>query len=308
MRAIVKNGGSVSLGIIENPRVERDDDVVVRVRSAGLCRTDVFVADGVIRTRDPLVIGHEFSGVVEAVGASVSRAKAGDRVAVFPVIACGACRECRTGRGDLCQRTSMLGLESDGAFAELVKIPERAVFPMPDALPFRHGAYAEPVAASLAVLKSGIRPEEKGLVYGDNRIAELTLRILEAYDFADVQVMQPTSEAAHALADEFDFVIETLATTETLSDILEMTRPGGRIVLKSRRYQPVSLSVARCVKKEVTFSAVNYGDFGESVRLLAERRIEVDDLFGENYPMEAFDRMLEAGRSGESLKLFLEPR
>jgi L-iditol 2-dehydrogenase len=308
MRAIVKNAGSVSLGIIENPRVEHDDDVVVRVRSAGLCRTDVFVADGVICTRDPLVIGHEFSGVVEAVGAGVSRAKTGDRVAVFPVIACGACRECRAGRADLCQRTSMLGLESDGAFAELVKIPERAVFPMPDALPFRHGAYAEPVAASLAVLKSGIRPEEKGLVYGNNRIAELTLRILEAYDFADVQVMQPSSEAARELADEFDFVIETLATTETLSDILEMTRPGGRIVLKSRRYQPVSLSVARCVKKEVTFSAVNYGDFGESVRLLAERRIEVDDLFGENYPMEAFDRMLEAGRSGESCKLFFVRR
>ena len=105
MKAIVKNAGAVSLGIIENPTVERDDDVVVRVRSAGLCRTDVYVADGVIRTRDPLVLGHEFSGVVEAVGASVSRAKAGDRVAVFPVIACGACRECRSGRANLCQRT-----------------------------------------------------------------------------------------------------------------------------------------------------------------------------------------------------------
>jgi threonine dehydrogenase-like Zn-dependent dehydrogenase len=308
MRAIVKNGKTVALGTIDNPLVERDDDVVVRVRSAGLCRTDVFVADGVIETRDPLVIGHEFSGVVEAVGAGVSRAKTGDRVAVFPVIACGACRQCSAGRADLCQRTSMLGLESHGAFAELVKIPERAVYAMPDALPFRHGAYAEPVAASLAVLKSGIGPEEKGLIYGANRIAELTLRILEAYGFADVQVMQPTSEAARDLAGEFDFVIETLATTETLSDILDMTRPGGRIVLKSRRYQPVSLCVARCVKKEVTFSAVNYGDFGESLRLLAERRIQVDDLFGENYPMEAFERMLEAGRSGESLKLFLEPR
>jgi L-iditol 2-dehydrogenase len=108
MKAIVKNGKTVSLGTVENPMVERDDDVVVRVRSAGLCRTDVFVADGVIRTRDPLVLGHEFSGVVEAVGAGVSRAKAGDRVAVFPVIACGACRECRSGRADLCQLTSML--------------------------------------------------------------------------------------------------------------------------------------------------------------------------------------------------------
>jgi len=308
MKAIVKKGKTVTLGNIDNPVVERDEDVVVRVRSAGLCRTDVFVADGVIRTRDPLILGHEFSGVVEAVGAGVSRAKAGDRVAVFPVIACGACRECGRGRADLCQQTSMLGLERDGAFAELVKIPERAVYALPDALPFRHGAYAEPVAASLAVLKSGIRPEEKGLVYGENRIAELTLRILQAYDFADVRVMQPTGEAVRDLADEFDFVIETLATTETLSDMLGMTRPGGRIVLKSRRYQPVSISVAACVKKEVTFSAVNYGDFGESVRLLAERRIGVDDLFGENYPMEAFERMLAAGRSGESLKLFLEPR
>src|ERR1700719_3534499 len=225
MRAIVKNGKTVALGTIENPLVERDDDVVVRVRSAGLCRTDVFVADGVIRTRDPLVLGHEFSGVVEAVGSGVSRAKAGDRVAVFPVIACGVCRECRGGRSDLCQRTAMLGLESDGAFAELVKIPERAVYPIPEVLPFRHGAYAEPVAASLAVLKSGIRPEETGLVYGENRIAELTLRILEAYGFADVRVLQPQGEAVRELADTFDFVIETLATTETLSDILDMTKP-----------------------------------------------------------------------------------
>jgi len=308
MKAIVKSGKSVTLGTIENPLVERDDDVVVRVRSAGLCRTDILVADGVIHTRDHLVIGHEFSGVVEAVGAGVSRTQPGERVAVFPVIACGTCRECGRGRADLCQRTSMLGLESDGAFAEFVKIPERAVYAMPDALPFRHGAYAEPVAASLAVLKSGIRPEEKGLVYGENRIAELTLRILAAHDFQDVRVMQPTADAARDLADEFDFVIETLATTETLADILGMTRPGGRIVLKSRRYHPVSINVAACVKKEVTFSAVNYGNFGEALRLLAERRIKVDDLFGDNYSMEAFERMLEAGRSGESLKLFLEPR
>src|SRR5260370_35684008 len=139
----------------------------------------------------------------------------------------------------------MLGLESDGAFAELVKIPQGAVFPLPDAPPFRHGAYAEPVAASLGVLKSGIRPEEKGLVYGNNRIAELTLRILEAYDFADVQVMQPSSEAARELADEFDFVIETLATTETLPASLEITRPGRLLAPHPRHAHPASLGGAR---------------------------------------------------------------
>ena len=308
MRAIVKNGTAVLLSETAAPAVEDDEDVVVRVRSAGLCRTDVFVADGIIRTKDPLILGHEFSGEVEAVGTSVDRAAIGDRVAVFPIISCGACRECRRGRADLCQRTAMLGLESDGAFADLVKVPQRAVYRVPNALPFRHGAYAEPVAASLAVLKSGIRAEETGLIYGDNRIAELTRRILRAYGFEDVRVLEPKGDAVRDLADGFDYVIETLATTETLADILAMTRPGGRIVLKSRRYQPVSLSVAACVRKEVTFSAVNYGDFGEAVRLLAERRIPVDDLFGEAYPIENFDLMFEAGRAAESLKLFLEPR
>ena len=309
MRAIVKNGNAVNLIKIAAPILGEADDVVVQVRAAALCRTDVFVADGIIRTKDPLVLGHEFSGVVESVGGAVTRAAVGDRVAVMPVISCGSCRECREGRSSLCQNTRMLGLESDGAFADSVKVPERAVYRIPDTLPFRNGAYAEPVAASLAVLKSGIRPDQNGLIYGDNRIAELTLRILRAYGFQNVRVLEPKGrKAVGELTSAFDYVIETLATTRTISDILDMVRPGGHIVLKSRRYQPVALSVARCVRKEIRFSAVNYGDFGEAVRLLAERRIAVDDLFGESYAIEDFGRMFAAGRAGESLKLFLEPR
>src|SRR5438552_2979850 len=97
MRAVVKRGANVSLGRVPVPDLANPDDIRLRVTVAGLCRTDLLVAAGKLPSADSVVLGHEFAGVVDAVGPAVRGLRPGDRVAVRPLVPFGDCGVCRSG-------------------------------------------------------------------------------------------------------------------------------------------------------------------------------------------------------------------
>jgi L-iditol 2-dehydrogenase len=307
MRALVKEGPRVAIAQVPVPRVSSADQVLIRVVAAGLCRTDVYAAAGRIPARDPVILGHEFSGIVSEAGRGVRHVSPGDRVTALPWIGCGACAECHAPREPgvppACPRARMLGVNLDGAFAEFVVVPGAVVYPLPDSLPFRTGAYVEPVAASLAVLRAGLSAAGRGLIYGDNRIALLTAKILVAHGFADVSIGRPGKAGDEPADCEYDYVIETTATTDSLRDVLRALRPRGTVVLKSRPCQPAGLDVRAAVLKEVTFRAVNYGSFAAAITLLAEGRLDLGELLGPLYPLEEFENVF-AQAEEESTKSF----
>ncbi len=308
MRAILKNAQDVAVARLPLPALDTPDSVVIEVAMAGLCRTDVFVAEGRIPCKAPdLVLGHEFAGIVTATGNAVDGLRNGDRVTVMPVLPCGRCDLCQQGRQISCQQTTMLGIDHHGAFSEYIRVPASSVYRIPDSLSFRQAAYSEPVAAALSVMKSGIRPDEKGVIYGNNRFGQLIDRILKAYGFQDVEIFDPA--AAKTLPENrYDFAIETLATTDTMRDLFKMIRVGGRIVIKSRKHEPVGIIMAEAVRREITLSAVNYGDFNEAIDLMASKRIIVDDLLGDEYSLEDFGRVFERSKTHEARKVFFNPR
>src|SRR5688572_459450 len=106
-------------------------EVLVRVEMAGLCGTDYGIWSGDRPVTYPRVLGHEFVGHVEAVGAGVSRVRAGDRVAIEPNYSCGACPLCREGNRNLCLARTAVGIDVDGCFAELARVPERCCWVAP---------------------------------------------------------------------------------------------------------------------------------------------------------------------------------
>jgi L-iditol 2-dehydrogenase len=301
MRAIVKGTGGVFVRDIAHPQPAAGE-VLVRVELAGLCRTDVFVAEGRIPSKSDVVLGHEFSGIVAE---SANGFLSGDRVTAMPVLPCGRCAICEAGAPDRCQRTTMLGIDHDGAFGEFVAVPASAVYKIPDSMPFRLAAYSEPVAAALSVVKAGLTPQQRGVIYGNNRFGHLIERILKAYGFGSVTVHDPASQTL--LESAYDFAIETLATEKTLRDLMNAVKHGGKIVLKSRKHEPVGISLALAVRKEITFTAVNYGDFGEAIRLMAEGLIRVDDLLGPEHPLEDFPAVFERSKTLETQKVFFRP-
>jgi L-iditol 2-dehydrogenase len=303
MKALVKKGGEVSVQSIPQPKLRSDHDVLIKVEIAGLCRTDVYVAEGKVQSIEPLILGHEFSGTIQEIGRNISHLKPGDRVTVDPQIPCGKCNICVSGREAHCPNSSFLGIHHQGAFAEYVVVPASTVYLLPENIDFKTGAYSEPIAASLAVLKANIEPHEKGLIYGDNRISYLTLKILEVYGFHNVEVYNAENNQ-ELEANSYDFIIETMVTTEAIKIMLQALRPRGKIILKSRQHRPISLTVSQILKKEPIFYAVNYGSFEDALALMAGKQMDLSDIFGQEFELEDFEKAFAASKQSESRKLF----
>jgi len=287
MKAVVREGGLARIARVPRPDAPAGW-VSLRVLLAGICRTDLYAADGALPVEEGRILGHELVGELDG----------GGRATVSPIIPCAACSACRSGLRCLSPR--MLGVGVDGGFAEYVVVPEACVHPVPRELPLRRAAYVEPVAASLAVVRAPIERGQRGLVLGHGRITSLTARVLEARGFSRLttsDVGAPLEEGA------FDFVIETAATSDVLDAALRAVRPGGVVVLKSRPPQRTPLDVARAVQKDVTLAAVSYASFEESIALVAE--LPVDDLLGDSFPLERFAAAFARAREPGSPKLFL---
>lgn len=304
MKALVKNGSSLSVTETEKPAVAQDHDVIIRIALSGICRTDVFAAEGRVKTIDRVVLGHEFSGIVDGLGDAAQQCfKTGDRVTVMPIMPCGTCALCLQSRSDLCQQTTMLGIDRDGSFGAFVRVPTSAVYAMPETMSFRYGAYAEPVAAALSVMDAGLTPDQKGVIYGDNRFGHLIQRIMRAKGFNNISIYDP-SYGFRMDDNRFDFAIETMATTDTMSALMKAVRPQGKIVIKSRKHEAIGIHFADAVRKQITFQAVNYGSFTETIDLLASGVLQVDDLLGDVRPLDSYADVFARSKTHEERKTF----
>lgn len=307
MKALVKSNGSVAVTSIPEPRLSGDYDVIVQVMLAGLCRTDLYAAEGKIPTATSLVLGHEFSGLVTAVGPQTEGIKPGNRVAVNPLFPCFDCRQCLSGKTLSCQRSQFLGVDRDGCFAQFIKVPSHAVCSLPEATSFMAAAYAEPVAASLAVMKSGISQQQIGLIYGNNRFAQLMHKILSLKGFKNIAIYDPLAQGSTLEESAYDFVIETMVTTDALKNMIEAVQPGGKIVLKSRQHEPIMLKMNEVIKKEPVLHVVNYGSFTEAIELLATNQIVIEDLVDGVFKLEDFEEVIKRAKCREALKPFFAP-
>ncbi len=188
----------------------------IRVRHAGICGSDLprFAVTG--SYHHPMILGHEFSGVVETPAPGSKRFQAGQAVAVLPIIPCGRCAGCATGQPFHCTNYQFLGSRNDGGFAEYCLVPEDNLFPLPEELDLRVGAFIEPIAVALHVLRrSGFQPGQSAIVYGAGTIGILIALWLEVFAARRV-----------AIADIRPESLET-ARSVGLEEVLDAREPGG---------------------------------------------------------------------------------
>jgi len=299
MLALVRDVEGVALREVARPS-RKAGFVEIAVSASGLCRTDVYVADGIIQVAPSRILGHEFSGVI-SYAESGSRLRVGERVTAFPIFAGD-----QLGGGRLSQNAKsyggeMLGLHRDGSFAEFVSVPESAVVPIGAELSYEEAAFSEPVAAALAVLKAGLKSTQTGCIIGSGRIAQLLARVLTTQG-VHVAVLSP--DVDEITDSYFDYVIESSANLKTWSAAVKAVKPGGTVIAKSRSVVPVELPYLELVQKEVTVRAVHYGSFNQAVELLKSRDLQVEDLIGERRSLAEHQTVLNRARSGEEKKQF----
>ena len=178
MKALFLDGiGKLSVQDVARP-VPKADEVLVRVEACGICGTDRHLFLGEFPSFPPVTLGHEFSGIIEAVGQDVTDLQVGMRVTGDPNIACGACDACHGGRVNLCHNLQAIGIHRSGGFAEYVTMPRKQAFALPLSLDPLHGAFCEPLACCLhAVDLAGLKAGASVTVVGGGVIGLLTVQL-----------------------------------------------------------------------------------------------------------------------------------
>jgi len=297
---------------------------------AGLCGTDYGIWSGERPVGYPLVLGHEFVGHVMAVGAGVSRARVGDRVAIEPNYSCGACPLCREGNRNLCLSRTAVGIDVDGCFAEVARVPERCCWPAPAGVADEDLLMTEPLAVVVrAVARAAVAPGESAAVVGGGTLGLLALQVLRGrgarvlvvsrssrrFDLARELGAAATHEVAEGpLADVggafsgregVDVVIETAGTADAVSHALALVRPGGRVVLTGLPHDPTAVRFFSVVRREVTItgSMVYQDEFPEAMQLVASGTVRTRPLVTHRFELDAIDAAFAAHRLPESIKV-----
>jgi NADPH:quinone reductase-like Zn-dependent oxidoreductase len=323
---------------VPRPRVEGPDDVVVAIRAAALNHLDLFVVRGLpgLSPAFPHVMGADGAGIVEAVGAAVTRTKPGDRVLLDPGISCHSCEFCLAGEQSLCSTYRLLGEHLPGTFAEAVRVPQWNVYPVPDGVSWIDAA-AYPLvhltAWRMLVTRAAVRPGEAVLIWGVGggvalaalRIARLLGAVVVVTSSSDAKLEKARSLGAdagfnHALVDVprelrrrldgrgADVVIDTVGEA-TWERSLRALAPGGRLVTCGATTGPrVVTDVRRMFWYQHTLMGSTMGnarEFAEIVRLLGTGALRpvVDSVVPLAEARRSFERMAAGEHFG---KLVLE--
>lgn len=235
------------------------DEVLIRVKSAGICGSDIprVYRDGAHHM--PLVIGHEFAGEVVETGSSVSKQWQGKRTGIFPLIPCFSCGPCKSGQYEMCRGYDYLGSRRDGGFAEYVTVPAWNLLELPDNVTFSQAAMFEPMAVAAHALRR-LDPDKEGsvAVFGQGTIGLLLLMLLLAEGFKDIcvfgnhDIQRAEAEKLGLPSDRFcdtrqedpekwvskrtdkqgfDACFEAVGTNDNLNRAIALTTPGGRICI-----------------------------------------------------------------------------
>ncbi len=311
------------------------DDVLVRSREAGLCRTDIEVMTGQFTdprwVRFPVIPGHEWSGTVVGVGSDVTSVRAGDRVVSEGMITCGRCAPCRRGETQWCERIEALGFTRPGGYAELVAVPERVVHRLPDHVSFDAGVLVEPASVVLhGVDKARPQPGESAAVIGVGTLGSLAIALLAlhspsrivAYGVREEElelartlgatevVLSGEREPARA---EMDLVVETAGVPEAVELATQLCRPGGRAVLLGIAGEGRTLTLPSdlLVGKDMTLiGSIAYpaATWSRVVGLLADGVLELDRIVTHRFPIGDFEDAIALmdDRRGIVAKIVLE--
>jgi alcohol dehydrogenase/L-iditol 2-dehydrogenase len=312
MQAVVYEGPRAATMMREVARpVPEPGQVVLDVAACGVCGTDVHVWQGALPLAGPRVLGHEFAGVVAAVGAGVHDVRVGDRVVSETAAeVCMACVYCRSGQYNVCPQRRGFGFGVDGAMADAVLSRPAILHRVPAQLPLLHAALTEPacVAYNACIEKSHPRPGDHTVVIGPGPIGLLCLAVLRLtgpsrLTMVGLRADAPRLDLARAMgateviiADEDDavaavrnagdgfgahLVIDAVGVAATVQQSIAMVRPNGQVTKIGWGAAPLGFSLDPVVAKAVTFQGSfshTYDTWERVLRLLAHQQIDVRPL------------------------------
>ncbi|HEX8849578.1 MAG TPA: L-threonine 3-dehydrogenase [Gemmatimonadaceae bacterium] len=316
----------------------RDDEVLIRVKRAGVCGTDVHIyewddwAKG--RCRPPFVVGHEFAGEVVEVGKLVTDVREGDRVTAEGHIVDGRCPLCRTGNAHVCPHTKIIGVDRDGCFAEYIAMPATNVWHLDDAVSYDVGGIHDPMGNAFHTALTAPIPGSTVLITGcgpigifavgicraagasriiatdvnDKRLA--LARTMGAHDAVRPQDAQRVvQERTNGLG--VDVVLEMSGVPSAVHQAFALVRVGGRVQMLGIPAKPMEVNLAtEIIFKGITIYGVvgrkMYDTWIQMTQFLRSGQFDPRPVITHRFPLERFDDAIAAIKGGEAGKVIFE--
>ena len=327
---------------VPKPQIE-SNEVLIRVKSCGICGSDIHGYDGSTgRRRPPVIMGHEASGIIEAAGPDVKDWLPGDRVTFDSTIYCNECESCRHGDVNLCDNRRVIGVSCedyrrDGAFAEFIAVPQHILYKLPDNVSFDQAAMIEPLSIAFHAANLAQHPiGASAAIVGTGKIGMLLIQTLRMFGFGTIAAIKNSSSnrefieglgADRCLSSEeddirsevsrltygkgFDYVFEAAGNENTVRMSIDICKRNGEIILIGNSSPQVSVPLQAIVTKQlhISGSCASAGEYAACLDMIARKQIDVDKLIGTRAPLSEGTYWFEKlySEHGNNLKVILNP-
>lgn len=314
-------------------------EILVKNYACGVCGTDIHIYHGEPGSADvtpPVVLGHEYSGIVEAVGEGVVDLKPGDHVTIDPNIYCGACDNCRKGKKQLCRHMEAVGVTRDGGFAEYSVVPQNQALKLDKDVPLEYGAMSEPLACCIhGIDRAGIKPGDAVCVVGGGAIGLILLQLAKLSGASKLALSEPnakrrevaktlgadlcidpTAESSYKEYLEFiggdgaDVVIEAAGNVRAVESAFRFAGRGATILLFSvpQMDAKFQLPLFDVFQRELTVKGafVNPDTHSRAVALINSGKIQFQPIITHAFPLTMLPEALDAQVSADSIKVIVK--
>ena len=341
MKALVKTGkgvGLIEVRDVPQPTVKNDEDVLIRVTGSGICGTDLHIEEDQFPYWPPVILGHEFVGVVEQVGKAVTNVKVGDRVVGEPhTLACGKCELCREGHPQMCKTKRSPGWGIDGADAPYICYPQPDLLhKVPDNVPDNVAVLAEPMSVVVHAVVERTRVEQGNFVVisGAGPIGLLSAVAAQACGASKVVMFgtDPDEELRFKVARELgvartvnvmkenpvdvinemtngrgaDVIIECSGAAPAINTAIDVAKTYGKIgVIAIPGPEKISVQwakmVHKCLTVELSFSS-SYTAWNRTIQMMANAKVDLSKIVTHRVPLEDWKKTFDDIRAGRCIK------
>ncbi|WP_205439443.1 L-threonine 3-dehydrogenase [Halobacillus ihumii] len=342
MKAIVKHhrGKGAELREVSIPSIQADE-VLIRVKATSICGTDVHIYNwdewSASRVQPPYVFGHEFAGEIVEVGDAVDNFSTGDYVSAETHLVCGHCPQCLTGKYHICENTQIIGVDTQGCFAEYVALPASNLWRNPDGLPNDIASIQEPMGNAVHTVLNGDVAGKSVAIIGCGPIGLMAVGVAKAAGASQVLAFDLNSyrlELAKEMgatvainSGETDPVVEAKRLTDqhgvdvvcemsghpvAMDQGFKMITNGGRVSILSLPTTPVTLDITNdVVFKGVQVQGITgrkmYETWQQVSRLLHSGQVDVKPIITHHFDLEEFEQGFQLMNEGKCGKVVLHP-
>lgn len=312
-------GGEIRLKEVDIPKITKEDQVLVEIEACGICGTDLKIMEGGHPANDNTILGHEFTGIIKAVGENVQDLKIGEKVVVDPNEKCGYCINCRRGLSSLCEYMATgttFGIFQDGGFAKFCVVPRNTLFKLPESIDLTAAALVEPLSCAIHCHNiANVKESDNVVVIGAGPMGLIIQSVLRMHPIkrlicieiddwrgqkalelgADYLINPESQDVKKEITritnkEMADVIIDAVGISETFEMATKIWAHGARLICFGQDYNAEAKIKPNDIvryQRKIMGSYIGYPeDFLDAIELIANKVIEVDKLITAKIPLE----------------------